>query len=527
MALLATACTNPASSTVDQPHPTGGATPTSTPLTPGDLMVSDGSDTVTIGGKAVRFPSTVTDAAWSPDGSRIAYIDVDGNVAIAHADGTGVVVLTTTNPSVVRSRPAWSREWIYYAEKKTDGTSTLMYLRGDGCGATGAPEHGSAWNMDTGNGTSYVDLAPSAALPYRPGRLAFQHDEPSGPEIWINDSVPPSTYKVTTGSEPALSPDGQQLAYVGPNGQIHLSNLATHSSVQITFGADHPTRLAWNPDGQHIAYETPTAVDSVGVSAGASSNPATTISAKTGVPSFRAAERHTIARITDADPIALSITVSQLRWPPATPARIANGLDAAQGATLTTPDWVGVTGMDLGVSLNPLLVTSGASLDPRTQAELQRLFSPTFAAGHQPYIGLVGNEFSSSVKHKLESLGYQVEDATNPVPGPDASTGPCGPQYYRMLWRQKVVAVKLTSGPDYAFGSYLARSWGVPMLLLQGGHLDDDLKAYLDRSAPLLDSVYIVDSSGAISPDVEKQIGDLVSGPAGYDTTTNPVYAAP
>jgi hypothetical protein len=36
-----------------------------------------------------------------------------------------------------------------------------------------------------------------------------------------------------------------------------------------------------------------------------------------------------------------------------------------------------------------------------------------------------------------------------------------------------------------------------------------------------------VDSTGAISTDVQKQIGDLISGPGGYDTRSNPAYAAP
>jgi hypothetical protein len=72
VALLTTACAKAGPSTVDENHPTGGATSADAPLTAGALLISDGSDTVTIGGKAVKFPSTVTDAAWSPDGSRIA-----------------------------------------------------------------------------------------------------------------------------------------------------------------------------------------------------------------------------------------------------------------------------------------------------------------------------------------------------------------------------------------------------------------------------------------------------------------------
>src|SRR5262245_44454322 len=49
----------------------------------GSLLVSDGSRDVVIDGKAVTFPTAVQDAAWSPDGSRVAFVDGDGVVAVA------------------------------------------------------------------------------------------------------------------------------------------------------------------------------------------------------------------------------------------------------------------------------------------------------------------------------------------------------------------------------------------------------------------------------------------------------------
>jgi hypothetical protein len=527
VALLAAAC-SPSPSNVDHQST---AAPTSTAdvaLTAGTTLISDGTATVTIGGRAVTFPGPVTDAAWSPDGSRIVYIDGDGNVATAHPDGSGVLVLTTKNAAVVRSRPAWSRDFVFYAEKKGN-TSTLMAVPANGCGPNGTVADGAPWDMDTGPGTSYVDLAPSAAFSFKPARVAFQHVEPGGPEIWINDTNQrtPITVKVTKGSEPALSPDGQRLAYVGTSGQIFLTAPRENggAGVQVTFGADHPTRLAWTPDGQHIAYETPKDIESVGVSPGANSNPATTISPKPGVPAFLAAKRDTVARISGPDPIALSIAVSQTGWPSEPQFAYGQGYPGAFGAVITAP------GQALGAagrahsSAGPLLLTTATTLDPRTKAELQRLFGTLFPDGPKPHITIVGNEVSTAVDQQLKALGYDVIRATG-VAVPDLPSGDCGPQKDSSLFRQALIIVDTSSATDNGAATAMASTWGVPILRLHSG-LDDTAKAFLARSAPSIENVYIVDSAGAVSADVTKQIGDLISGPGGYDTPTNPLYVAP
>jgi len=58
--------------------------------------------------------------------------------------------------------------------------------------------------------------------------------------------------------DPALSPDGEQLAYVarGPDGATRIFVKPTHggSVTQITSGNGHDTAPAWSPDGAHVAY---------------------------------------------------------------------------------------------------------------------------------------------------------------------------------------------------------------------------------------------------------------------------------
>ena len=73
----------------------------------GLALISDGTTVVRVGDQKVTFPTTVTDAVFSADGSRIAFVNGDGNIATARPDGKGLKVLTAKAAGVVRSRPTW------------------------------------------------------------------------------------------------------------------------------------------------------------------------------------------------------------------------------------------------------------------------------------------------------------------------------------------------------------------------------------------------------------------------------------
>jgi len=73
--------------------------------------------------------------------------------------------------------------------------------------------------------------------------------------------------------------------------------------------------------------------------------------------------------------------------------------------------------------------------------------------------------------------------------------------------------------------TWFAASKSAPVLTVNG-QLTEDQKAYLSRSAATIDTVYIIDANGAISGDVEQQIGALTAGPLGFNSATNPVAVA-
>ncbi len=520
VALLAAACTKPPAD--PSPDPSGGGVLGDLTLAPDTLLVSNGAARVSIGDAVVTFPSTVTDAAWSPDGSRIAYVDGDGNIATARPDGTGVVVLTSADASVTRSRPSWSREWIFYAERKADGTSALMSVATNGCAILHHPAGGAKWPLSDADGTSYFGAAPSASLSVRPSRVAFQHDTPTGPEIWVDDTNQrrPWAYKVVDGSEPALSLDGQQLAYVGTDGQLYVTSITqeTEPGVQVTAEVQQPSHLTWTADGEHVAYQTATGIESVETTTGAHTT--TRLAEAPGVPSLLVMAKGAVYRLSGPDPIALSIAASQARWPAVDHFVTMQVYDGAYFATLTTPE--DALRFPPGKHGGPLLLTSGDVLDERTRAELIRLFGdidPDFGA---PSISILGAQVSAAVEAELRQLGFQVGRYDEPSSRPTPAGGECGPQENASLFEQTLVVVDASVATDEALATWLASAWVGPILRIDG-ELSDEQRFYLARSSGSIEAIYVVDSGGAISTEVEQEIGNLVSGPAGFTTAENPV----
>src|SRR4051794_2688360 len=138
VALLASACGKSSPRPVATPSatPSTSIAPAAAPATPsaaastpagpryaaGTPLISDGSDTVTIGGTPVRFPTKVSEAAWSPDGSRVAFIDGAGDLATARPDGSSVVVLVRPDQGAKLSAPAWEGGTVVYTEQNPAGT---------------------------------------------------------------------------------------------------------------------------------------------------------------------------------------------------------------------------------------------------------------------------------------------------------------------------------------------------------------------------------------------------------------------
>jgi hypothetical protein len=473
------------------PPPTGPS-PTSTRISAPELVVSNGTRTVVVGTTAYTFPTTVTDASASPDGSRLAFVDGNGNIATARLDGTGLRVLTTALPGGSRSRPAWRDGQIVFAEKRAGGASTLRAVPDNGTGSLSydgrryTPTSAAETDAVLGHGPGVGEPTSAPSTVANDSTMAFQQQSPSGPVVMISDlnMRAPFRFKAVDGTEPALDPDGARLAYVS-HGQIYLFTFGgpQSASIQLTYTAVAPSHLSFSPDGTRLSYATKSTVESVStkVAKGAKSNPVTVVSRTTGVPTYVSTTPDTLIRISGSDAVSTSIAASRATWfqpgsgvGSATP--LLNGRPAGGALIVGTSNLaIGLAGAQM-VDNGPLLMTSGPALDGRVSDELRRILDPMPGSTHT--VTIVGGTDSvpSSVESTVKALGCKVirVAAPDPVAMALAANGPA-------TQAPVVLAVDASDTPAYVSAISSLGFWSQQVVLLTNGStLPASVRTYLN-----------------------------------------------
>ena len=502
-------------------------------------VISNGTATVLVGGKSVTFPTSVTGAAWSPDGSRLAFVDGGGDIATAHPDGSSLTVLTTAKTGVTRSNPTWIGNLIVFTEKDAKGVSRMETVTA--AGPATQPELLMLSGNTDGDGNS-IDTANSEAdaIPARPGQLdndgqvAYVHEGSDGPEVWIVDlnAREVGGRKVANGTDPAVSPDGSEIAYVTSKGQIDVmpdfvySTQSTQTATQVTFSAAAPTNLTWSPDGTRIDFSTAAGIESVSadVPAHATSNAVMQLSSTPGAISFLPGTKNEIDQFTGTDPVALSIAASQDRFPTETTYAPSQDADPAMFATIGSSTAL-TTDLNLlsPGTLGPMLLTNGSSLDPRVTAELQRIFGPVPAGEQGPTVYLLGGtgDISTSVENALQKLGYQTQRVTSP-PAPLGAKG-AGYLYAQIGPSQvRTIVIDSASPLDELIGTAYANYYQAPVVQVNGGVLSAGNLTSLSQGSGPARPTALFGPASAFGGQFVTAVATQEDAPLGYTTVVNP-----
>jgi Tol biopolymer transport system component/polyisoprenoid-binding protein YceI len=214
----------------------------------------------TSGAAPVRLTSSPADEsgiAWSPDGSKIAFVSGAELMSARNAE-IYVVDLEALTPGAAPTRltdnqagdysPTWSPDASRIAfVSERDGNSEIYVMNADGSAPTRLTRN--AWR------DSQPVWSPDGA------RIAFvSGDERT--DIYVLNADGSDQVKLTDSfaadHDPAWSPDGSRIAFVSGdrNTEIHMIDADGSQNRQLTSASGLDVSPVWSPDGGTIAFRS-------------------------------------------------------------------------------------------------------------------------------------------------------------------------------------------------------------------------------------------------------------------------------
>lgn len=261
------------------------------------LTISNGTSKVVMNGTVVDFGIVVRDIAWNPNGTRAAFIDGNGNLEVSDPDGSGRVLVARAPSGETWSHPTWqvvkadkqygipAGSFLYFAAAKggvqhvdsvslaTGHAAPAAITVGGGVDTPALPQAGYTWPSGDGDGHS----------------ITFANSGDG--EVYVRDDyLRTQSGKVTSGSEPAISPDARSVVFVrsvGGHDHLFVEQLQEQNATARDLTPDATTDYTeptWSPDGRTIAARV---TDGVATLPADGSSAPTRVSSYTGLPVYR------------------------------------------------------------------------------------------------------------------------------------------------------------------------------------------------------------------------------------------------
>jgi DNA-binding winged helix-turn-helix (wHTH) protein/Tol biopolymer transport system component len=239
-----------------------------------------------VGGSLRRLASSATESAWSPDGSRVAYCTVTGDIFVVRSDGTGERKLASP-AGFIRSL-GWSHDgsklrfskdgqlW----ELSADGSNLHQLLLGWNSSSEFSGQwaqdgryylvsDGQIWALDDQARFGRIRASKPVQLTFGPigwdrpvlsrdGRKLLATGHTRRGQL-VRFDAPSKQFKPFLGGISAefvaFTSDGKTVAYVTyPGGILWRANADGSNPLQLTSPPIYPKSLRWSPDGTQILF---------------------------------------------------------------------------------------------------------------------------------------------------------------------------------------------------------------------------------------------------------------------------------